>query len=394
MKENKVLFITLISALLFILACNFLNQSNTSQVPSESVQAPTSNIFATSVSVGGNHACAVLNNGHVACWGDNSSGQLGDGTFTKHNTATEVPGLVEIASISAGGEYTCALTKKGNVKCWGRNNSGQLGNGTKELSMLPVDVPNLSNVTEISAGTEHTCAVLGDGSGKCWGKNLNGRVGNDSKERIILSPVDVVDLGAKIIHISAGGEHTCAITEDGNVKCWGRNTSGELGIGQDSNFSKIPLDTIGLNAKVTKITTSYAKSCALTTNDKAQCWGWVIFDKFSNSPVAIGNLKSTPVSIALGAYHICIADQNGQVWCIGENPSGQLGDGTTTDSREFIKVSGLSNKITAIGASFGYTCVLSEIGEVWCWGDNAVGQLGNGANENSLLPVRVIGINQ
>lgn len=395
MKRLKSIHLLLAFTLLYLPSCNVLTQSSPAQAPTmTSTQTSSPKIYATSLSVGGTHACAVLNNGYAVCWGDNSSGQLGDGTFTKHNTAIEVVGLSEITDISAGGEHTCALMKGGNVKCWGRNNSGQLGNGTKELSMELVDVPGLLNVTGISAGSEHTCAVMGDGNVKCWGKNLSGRVGNDTNERLILSPVDVVSLGANIVFVSAGNEHTCALTDDGNVMCWGRNVDGELGISQNSNLSKTPVNVVGLEGKAVAITTGFARTCAVTNKGEIQCWGWMGFEEFSNSPVILRNFESTPKLVATGGNHICAINENGKVSCLGENKNGQLGNGTTADSREFMEVIGLPNSITAIGAAYDYTCALTEIGEVWCWGINTVGQLGNGTTNNSPTPVKVIGINQ
>lgn len=402
MNHSKTFLLASIFVL-SLLACNFLNQTNTPERPinsqtqlpeSESPQTPTASTYATSISVGSFHACAVLNTGYLTCWGDNSAGQLGDGTYTKHNMAFEIDGLTGIASVSAGGVHTCTLLQTGSVKCWGDNTSRQLGNGDKGIFLQPTDVTDLSNVKEISAGGEHTCALLNNGNVKCWGANFNGRVGNNTTERIIPLPVDVFGIDEEIIYVSAGGEHTCAIAINGNVKCWGRNTTGELGIGNDLKLSKTPMDVVELEDKAIALSTSYPKSCAVTDKGKIKCWGWVLFDLFSNSPVSLGNLQGTPTSIATGLNHICVLDANEEVWCIGENQFGQLGDGTTIDRQNFIKVKNLPNNIISIEAGYQSTCVLTEVGEVWCWGDNTTGQLGNGTNENSTLPVMVVGINQ
>ena len=386
--NNKVIYLSLIAVLLVITSCVSQGQ------PVTLTEAPATSIYATSISVGGAYACALLNNGRVLCWGDNSDGQLGDGTYNDHGTATEVINLPEMIAISAGGGHTCALANEGTVKCWGQNDSGQLGIGTKEIILEPVDIPNLVNVTSISAGFEHTCAVINDGSVKCWGKNLNGRVGNGSNERLILSPTDVVELGTTITFVSAGNEHTCALTNNGDVKCWGRNVDGELGIGQDKNFSKTPMDVLGLEERIVALTTGFARSCAVTDKGKITCWGWIGFQQFSIVPVDLAALNGTPTLIASGGDHICVVVEGGKVNCIGENEKGQLGNGNTTDSQKFVEVKGLPAGVTVIGASFDYTCALTEKGEVWCWGHNASGQLGDGTKTDSSFPVKVIGISQ
>ncbi|MEW6030436.1 MAG: RCC1 domain-containing protein [Chloroflexota bacterium] len=387
MKPNRLICFLSALVLFILLACNALDQS-------APIQTPTTSIYATEVSVGVAHACALLNTGHIVCWGSNDSNQFGDGSFMDHNVATEIIGLTDINAISAGGQHTCAITKSGNVKCWGGNESGQLGNGTKKLSMEIVEIPDLVNVSFISAGWEHTCAILEDGSAKCWGKNLTGQLGNDTFTRIIPSPANVVDLGASISSISAGNEHTCALTSDGNVKCWGRNVSGELGTGQETNRSNTPVDVIGLNERVISVSTSYAKTCAVTGDGKVRCWGWIGDQQFSNVPVDLGKPGESARIVATGANHICALDDSGKVYCLGENSDGQLGNGSTSSSHRFVQVKGLQSVVTSISASYDYTCALTTNGEVWCWGNNSVGQLGNGTTNNSSIPVKVIGINQ
>jgi alpha-tubulin suppressor-like RCC1 family protein len=358
-----------------------------------STQLPSSNRLPLSISVGGAHVCALLNDGHVACWGDNSSGQLGDGTYTKHFTATEVPGLTDAISISAGGSHTCAVTQTGHVKCWGNNYSGQLGNGTKQTGMVPTEIPGLTDVVAISAGSEHTCAVLRDGGAKCWGKNLNGRVGDGSGKLFIFSPVDVAELGADIVSISAADEHTCALTGTGNVKCWGRNTEGQLGIGQETNRSKVPVEVININGKATALSTGFSSSCVVTNDGPVECWGWMGSDELSNAPVAFEGLDGNAKMVATGASHVCVVLESGGVKCMGENTEGQLGNGKISDLEAFVTVQNLPSDITEIGVSFDSTCALTNSGEIFCWGDNTSGELGIGTTEDSATPVKVIGIN-
>ncbi len=387
MKDSLFTVLLCATILVISLACGMVGQPSLTQ-------APTSSIYATALSVGGTHAYALLNTGHVMCWGDNSVGQLGDGTYTKHPTATEVPGLTDVISIAAGGEFTCALTKDKMVKCWGSNASGQLENGTGETGMAPADVPGLTNVSVISTGNEHACAVIDKGALICWGKNLNGRVGDGSYTRLILSPTEVAGLRTPVTGVSAGNEYTCALTANGGVKCWGRNTEGELGNGRENPQSKSPVDVVGIDDKAILLTTGFSKSCAILKDGHAKCWGWIGPHEFSNEPVELTGLNGNAKLVAAGGNHICVVLENGNVKCMGENTKGKLGNGTNTDSQRYVDVKGLSIQVTAIGAAYDYTCALTIAGEVWCWGDNAAGQLGNGTTDNSSTPIKVMGINQ
>ena len=136
------------------------------------------------------------------------------------------PPGVDVQSIAAGADHTCALTVSGGVRCWGRNNNGQLGDGTTTARLTPVDVNGLSSgVQYISAGDEHTCALTASGGVKCWGRNNNGQLG-DGTTTDQLTPVDVNVLSSGVQYITAGPDHTCALTVSGDTMCWGRTSGG------------------------------------------------------------------------------------------------------------------------------------------------------------------------
>jgi alpha-tubulin suppressor-like RCC1 family protein len=138
----------------------------------------------------------------------------------------------KVASIALGADHTCAVTTSGAAKCWGKNDAGQLGNNSTTNSSTPVQVLNLSaNVASISAGGLHTCAVTTGGAAKCWGHNVFNQLGNASTIPSSLVPVAVVGLSSGIKSVAAGGTHTCAVTTDNRVKCWGDNENGRLGDG-------------------------------------------------------------------------------------------------------------------------------------------------------------------
>src|SRR5947208_1416093 len=183
---------------------------------------------ATAVSGGTFHTCVLITSGGVKCWGYNVHGQVGDGTTTDRWPAVDVSGLTSgVAAIAAGGNHTCALTTGGGVKCWGANNHGQLGDGTSTDRWTAVSVSGLSSgVSAISAGFSHSCALTTGGGVKCWGSNSNGQVG-DGTITDRWTPVDVSGLTTGVAAVAAGGNHTCALTTGGGVKCWGANSTGQ-----------------------------------------------------------------------------------------------------------------------------------------------------------------------
>ncbi len=185
-----------------------------------STAAANSTASVAAVALGTNHSCLITSAGSVKCWGDNTYGQLGDGTRSNRFTTVSVAGWTGTAiAITAGDRHTCALMIGGSVKCWGDNSIGQLGNGTNTFSYSPVDVAGLANgVTAISAGHNHTCAIV-NGSAKCWGDNSSGLLGDGTTTQR-LTPVAVSTLTGGVTAVSVGYDHTCVIVS-GGVKCWG-----------------------------------------------------------------------------------------------------------------------------------------------------------------------------
>ncbi len=317
--------------------------------------------------------------------------------------STEVAAVLASAKqVAAGGSHTCALTDAGGVKCWGWNLYGQLGDGTTINRFAPVDVVGLSSgVKTISAGFKHTCVLMQDGSIKCWGINPTGQLGN---ETTIDSPIPVDVIGiSRAIAITTGYYHSCALMEDGGVKCWGTNIWGELGDGTTVS-SSIPMDVINID-DVIAISSGGYTTCALTSVGGAKCWGLNYSGQLGDgttsnrtTPVDVIGINNGIKDISVGSYHACALTTDGGVKCWGMNYSGQLGDGTTSHSTTPVNVVGLDSGAVSISAGgssiqWVHTCAQMENGSVKCWGNNNFGQFGNGTTTSSTVPIAVINPN-
>lgn len=349
------------------------------------------------ISAGGGHTCELTHSGGVKCWGYNVYGQVGDGWDIDRTTPVYVLGLYSgMTAVSAGGGHTCALSEEGGVKCWGLNMYGELGDGTWDDSFVPVDVVGLSSgVVAISATAGHTCAITQEGGVKCWGYNEYGQLGDGSYDNSSV-PVDVMGLSSGVVAISAGWGHTCALTEEGGVKCWGLNIYGQLGDGTLED-SAVPVDVEGLSSGVIAISAGGGHTCALTQGGEVKCWGLNFYGQLGDStwtdspvPVDVVGLSSDITAISVGGGHSCALTQSGDVRCWGDNEYGQLGNGTRDNSAIPVDVEGLFSNIVAISAGWGHTCAISQTEGAKCWGYNEYGQLGDGNIYDSLIPVGVL----
>lgn len=237
---------------------------------------------ATQISAGAAHACALRAGGALSCWGDNTFGQLGDGTFAAAETPVPV-GLGPVLAVSAGEFATCALTEVG-VYCWGRALDGQLGDGAQPheacaaveetCSPSPVLVQGLSGPRRVSAGLNGACALDGDSRVRCWGwhsgVDLHGT-----------SPIAVEVPGAlDATDVFAGYTRACVIRPGGGVRCWGDNGTGALG---DGEFGprEAPVDVVGLGG-VVRVTGGWYHTCALREDGDVLCWGGNGFDQLGD----------------------------------------------------------------------------------------------------------------
>ncbi len=354
---------------------------------------------AFTVSAGSDHTCAVTLAGGVLCWGRNSSGQLGDGTKTTRTTPVAVHGLgAGVVAVAAGYGHTCALTEAGELRCWGLNSSGELGDGTKTTRTTPVAVSGFtSKVVAVTAGYAHTCALTAAGGAYCWGLNSSGQLG-DGTTTLRVRPVVVSGFASGAAEIGAGYSHTCAVTTAGGVKCWGYNSHGQLGDGTTST-RRAPVAVTGISTGAAAVSGGFAHTCAVKTSGAVRCWGRNSYGQVGDgstairkAPATVSGLSSEGVAVSAGYYHTCALKTSDAVRCWGWNAFGQLGDYTTNDSPMPVAVSGLSSGGIEVSAGGRHSCAVTAGGAVKCWGYNGYGQLGNGTTTTRTIPVRVLGL--
>jgi alpha-tubulin suppressor-like RCC1 family protein len=302
------------------------------------------------IAAGNGYACALSSAGAVQCWGDNQFGQLGNGTsHTIERSPVAVSRLSgKVVAIAAGAFHTCALSSAGAVQCWGENSHGELGNGTSLNSSTPVAVAGVSSgFVAIAAGRGHACALGNTGAIQCWGDNQFGQLGNGTNDNS-RTPVAVARLSGKVVAIAAGDFYTCVLSSAGAVQCWGENSHGQLGNGMHNN-SSTPVAVSGLSGGFVAIAAGTGHTCALGTTGAMQCWGDNEFGQLGNgtnnssrTPVAVARLSAAVIAIAAGAFHTCALSSPDAAQCWGENTYGELGNGTSLNSSTPVAVSGLT----------------------------------------------------
>jgi alpha-tubulin suppressor-like RCC1 family protein len=372
-------------------------------------------IAVQQVAAGRHHTCALLVNGKVRCWGDNSLGQLGYGTYA--DLSDMIPAALgdvdvggEVVQIAAGGDHTCALLRTGGVRCWGFGLVGQLGYafmdryiGGREVPAAAGDVNVGGRVIQITAGDQHTCALLEGDTVRCWGNASSGQLGygntNVGWGRTPAENGDVA-VGGAVAQVEAGDYHTCALLRNGRVRCWGANA---LGYGNPAYIGDDELPSsagdVSVGGLVQRIATGVNSTCALLTSGALRCWGYVpsaqdpwalIGDDELPSSVPPVNVGGAVGSIDAGGGAIgtlslmCAQLTTGGVRCWGYSEGGALGyeraglDIVGADdvaARGDIRVGQPVRQVTAGG---DHTCALVDGGAVRCWGGNTAGELGYG----------------
>ncbi len=433
-----------------------------SPADSDSLASSPYDVAEVSIDPNGRFGCARSNQGHVKCWGYNDKGQLGHGNITTASDGVNEMGsnlaFVPLGSnrsasqISVGAQHACALLDNNSVKCWGSNSYGVTGQETSTGSIgdeegemgdnLPtIDLGSGRTATQISSGSYHTCALLDDSSVKCWGRNSNGQlgIGNSSNigdgENEMGDHMSSVDLGTgrTAISIISGGYHSCAILDSGVLKCWGHNSNGQLGQGhsysigdgyEDSSDADeiqchptlnqptdreclarmgdgLPGVDLGDGRTAVSASAGNSHTCAILDNWSVRCWGSNAQGRTGlgtgsgntgddsnemgdNLPTVDLGDGNSALSISSGSTHTCVLASNLSVACWGQNNVGQLGIASSANIGDSVGEMGsalqtaelptLASK--SVVAGYSMTCAISDGGKMHCWGENDNGRLG------------------
>jgi alpha-tubulin suppressor-like RCC1 family protein len=315
------------------------------------------------------------------------------------------------AFIRAGASHTCALFHDGGLRCWGLNARGQLGlastttYGDDEAAYLAGPVPLTGVGAKLAVGGHHTCALLDWGMVRCWGHNAFGQLGYNSTDNIgdgePLSSAGYVNLRDLADTVVSGLHHTCALMSTGKVRCWGLNSSGQLGYGHKNNlgdneypYSYGDID-LGQGVIVKDLVAGAAHTCALLSTGAVRCWGNNSFGQLGLGHTAHVGDDETPANaivnvggpvrqLVAGYFHTCaLLSGTNTLHCWGLNGSGQLGYGNTTDLTKPGGPVAVGGAVLQVAAGQDHTCALLSTGGIKCWGLGAWGQLGQG-NANTL----------
>ncbi len=378
------------------------------------------------------HSCTLFESGRVKCWGLNNNGQLGYGdTNSRGDGPSEMGqnlpfvdlGGEKVLSIALGKFHSCALLISNRIKCWGKNSNGQLGHGSvKARGAAPGEMgANLSylklgdeKIIGISAGENHNCAVFESRRIKCWGYNGYGQLGYGNTLPIgkisgeMGNNLKYVDLGShKVVSVDLGLGHSCAIFENGKVKCWGWNSSGQLGLGDKSNRGDQTgemgdnLDFLDFGPeKLIQMSIGGSTNCALFESSRVKCWGWNYWgacgygdtDSRGDRPGEMGaalefvDLGGEKVRSIVSRGSSCAVLESGRVKCWGYNTRGELGSGNRLHigkkpnemgvNLKYLDLDG--GKIRSISQGKMHACAIFTSGKIKCWGENLHGQLGLG----------------
>lgn len=339
---------------------------------------------------------AILADGTVRAWGDNSDAQLGDGTRITPTEPAAIAGLSNVQQLQGSCYHSLALLNNGSVQVWGTNEFERilLGVGLGiSASTTPIPLPSLSDVQMLSARCVHNLALLQNGSVAGWGDNRFGQIGNGDKinQRLPVALPGLVNVQA----VAAGSFHSLALLNNGTVTAWGKNRSGELGLGAASPDPEIvPVIIPGLS-DVTAIAAGRAYSLALLSDGTVRAWGTNEQGQLGDGtltdrpqPVVVQGLSNV-IAIAAGDYHVLALLNDASVVAWGDNRQQQLGVNGSIDQRPLAAaVPGLNNVI-AISAGGGHSLALLDCGTVRGWGDNRFGQLANSSFLNASAPAPV-----
>jgi alpha-tubulin suppressor-like RCC1 family protein len=353
---------------------------------------PVANITALSMTY--EHACQI-SAGRLFCWGDNASGQLGLDDREARSRRTRVGASSDWLAVATGDRHSCGLRAPGVLFCWGDNAFGQLGTGDTDARTVPARAAIDHVFLSLACGSNSCCALDAEGALYCWGDNLEGKAALDDA----FSAPDVLrptrGNGGPYATLAVGQGHACAIDREGALYCWGRNTTGELGVGEEPGQARAPL-RVGEASDWVDIAASQHTSCAVRGDGSLWCWGLNAFHELSrpeldvefHEPVQVGGDLDW-AQVESGWFHTCGLKASGALFCWGRAIEGQLGQGGSVDPIEqpvMIEEPALYARL-ALG-NFA-TCAVTQDEQLYCWGANEDGQLGTGDMERRAFPAAV-----
>ncbi len=331
--------------------------------------------------------------------GDPDTGSESSGGDTTGGGLPQDPVPLEGPSISLGQGATCQVTTDGALSCWGNGRCGFFGDGTEHVHG-PEVIGDTAVWNSLSLGWEHACGIDNDGSLWCWGDGLSGRVGDGGLDEFPFSlncrleRVEIEPLGGWA-QVSAGGDHTCGVRQDGTLWCWGNNEAAQIGDGAvGSLYNRVVPVQVGPDTDWLEVFAGAEHSCGRKRDESLWCWGDGsalgdgVESAFSSQPVMVaGPTAWHALPRGLASLHTCAIDSEGAVWCWGQAYAGALGPAVESESLEpvLVELPGAASRVSVGG---GVSCAVLDDGAVYCWGDNREGTLGLPLDvESASVPV-------
>ena len=343
-----------------------------------------------SVSASSYRNFAVNDKGALYGWGNNPGGILGDGTTTNRSTPTRIGTASDWKDISTGVGHTLAINEKGELYAWGRNGYGRLGDGTTTRRNTPTRIGTSSDWVHISPGDFHSLAINSKGELYAWGYNNYGQLGDGT----IVNRHSPTRIGTSSdwTHISARRYRSLAINSKGELYAWGYNNDGQLGDGTTTNRNSPT--RIGSASDWAYIFVGNSHSLAINTKGELYAWGSNLHGQLGNGTKSIGNKTPTRAGnasdwahISAGLNHSLAVNSKGELYAWGSNLHGQLGDGTTTSQNSPNRI-GTSADWKNVSGGGNHNLVINSKGELYVWGRNSYGGLGDGTTYQ-LSPVKI-----
>ena len=332
-------------------------------------------------------------------WGTNNLyGQVGDNSLTNRSSpVTTAAGGTNWKQVSGGDDFTAAIKYDGTLWTWGWNNVGQLGDNTTGTRSSPITtIAGGTNWKQVSTGLGHTAAIKTNGELWVWGVNSYGVLGTNNISNYS-SPVTTIAGGTNWQQVACGYYHTAAIKTDGTLWTWGFNSYGGLGTNNTSSYSS-PVTTSGGGTNWKQVTAGVGHTAAIKTDGTLWTWGGNDYGQLGDNTITA---KSSPITtiaggtnwkqVIVGYYHTAAIKTNGELWTWGRNDFGQLGNNNTSSySSPVTTIAGGTNWKSVAGGGY-HTLAIKTDGTLWTWGSNSSGQLGDNTTSSRSSPILVTG---